>query len=320
MRVAYLELLKLCLCDLAGARTLAVGRTGDTRRTESPVMCWELSAEDLALRTMGGDWPFGGLTMVGLSRLDDLEACIESVVRDGVEGDFIEAGAWRGGASILARATLDSLGADERTVWVADSFQGLPPPDPEAFPEDRELDLSGVDFLAVPVEEVRTYFQRFGCGDGVEFVEGFFDETLPGLRGRRWAVVRLDGDTYEATWVGLESLYPGLSAGGYVIIDDYGLIDECRQAVEDYRREHGITDPIEEVDWAAVRWRREDAPAPVASDGRHAPALRTGPRRTSPGSSGAPERPARVHIPTRRELELEKEVRELRERLGRAER
>ncbi len=130
MRVAYLELLKLACCDLAGARTLSVSRTGDSRAARQPGASrasWRGS--ELPLRVMGADWPFSGLTMVGLERLDDLQPCVESVVADGVEGDVIEAGAWRGGASILARATLDSLGADERTVWVADSFQGLPEPD-----------------------------------------------------------------------------------------------------------------------------------------------------------------------------------------------
>ena len=140
MRAAYLELLKLCLCDLAGARTLSVSRTGETRRPDSQVKCWELNQDELALRAKGSDWPLSGLTMVGLKRLDDFQACVESVVADGVEGDVIEAGSWRGGASILARATLDSLGADERTVWVADSFRGLPAPESEAFPEDHELD------------------------------------------------------------------------------------------------------------------------------------------------------------------------------------
>ena len=146
LRVAYLELLKLSLCDLAGARTLSVSRTGDTRRTEVPVFSRELSSEELRLRAMGADWPFSGLTMVGLERLDDLQACVESVIADGVEGDVIEAGTWRGGASILVRATLDSLGATDRTVVLADSFKGLPAPG-EAFPEDVDLDLSSVDLL-----------------------------------------------------------------------------------------------------------------------------------------------------------------------------
>jgi Macrocin-O-methyltransferase (TylF) len=306
MRAAYLELLKLCLCDLAGARTLSVSRTGDTRRRNSQVKCRELDYQGQKLRVMGADWPFSGLTMVGLERLDDLQACIESVVADGVEGDVIEAGAWRGGASILARATLDSLGADERTVWVADSFRGLPAPD---RPEDHELDLSQVDFLAIPAAEVRDHFARFGLEQGVEFVEGFFAETLPKLRGHRWSVVRLDGDSYEATWVALESLYPSLSRGGYLIVDDYALIKECRAAVEDYRRENGITEPIEDIDWCGSRWRREDEPEPTPTPGAT-------PRRASPRSARTGRKSPRAHIPTERELQLEREVRKLRKRLG----
>ena len=285
MRTAYLELLKLCLCDLAGARTLSVSRTGDTRRPDSQVKSRELDNGQLGLRVEGFDWPFSGLTMVGLVRLDDLQACIESVVADGVEGDVVEAGAWRGGSAILARATLDSLGADERTVWVADSFRGLPAPDP-AFPKDRQLDLSQVDFLAVPLEDVRGYFARFGCEHGVEFVEGFFNETLPTLRGRRWSVVRLDGDSYEATWVGLDSLYRSLSAGGYLIVDDYGLIPECHAAVHDFRREHAITEPIEKIDFNGIRWRKERGPDPseesIAAPSRQAPAS-TSAREKAPG-------------------------------------
>ena len=307
MRRAYLDLLKLCLCDLAGARTLSVSRTGNTRRRESEVKTSELQEDELALRVRGADWPFSGLTMVGLKRLDDLQACVESVVADGVEGDVIEAGAWRGGASILARATLDSLGADDRVVVVADSFQGLPAPDPGGFPEDHELDLSQVEFLSVPADEVRRNFARFGCEEGVEFVEGFFDETLPTLRGRPWSVVRLDGDTYEATWVGLESLYPGLSAGGYLVIDDYVLIPECRRAVNDFRRQHRITEPIEEVDWNGVRWRREDEPDPNAMTSAD-----TSRPVSTPSAARAAEAGARPHIPTERELELERELEALR--------
>jgi len=313
MRRAYLDVVKLCLCDLAGARTLSVSRTGDTRRPDVPVFCRELEAAELPLRVMGSDWPFSGLTMVGLERLDDLQACVESVVADGVEGDVIEAGTWRGGAAILARATLDSLGAEERTVVLADSFRGLPAPDPGAYPEDHELDLSRVDFLAVAVDEVRSHFARFGLDHGIEFVEGFFNETLPGLRGRRWSVVRLDGDTYEATWVGLESLYPGLSAGGYLIIDDYTLIKECRAAVEDFRGQHGITEPIEEADWNAVRWRRQDEPDPGAATGATASRAVATPSTARTGANSA-----RVPIPTQRELELERELSVLRERLGTA--
>ena len=313
LRRAYLDLLKLCLCDLAGARTMSVSRTGDTRRPDSQLRTWEPSDEELLLRAKGADWPLSGLTMVGLKRLDDLQACVESVVRDEIDGDVIEAGAWRGGASILARATLDSLG-DERTVWVADSFQGLPPPDPDVTPEDQELDLSQVDFLAVPVEEVLGYFARFGLDHGLEFVEGFFDETLPGLRERRWSIIRLDGDTYEATWVALESLYPGLSAGGYLIVDDYGLIAECRQAVGDYRREHGITEPIEKIDLTGVRWRQE-------TEGGRSATRAEGPGRRvrRPRAERTVDHRVRARVPTHAEHKLESRIGRVRARLRRVE-
>ena len=118
------------------------------------------------------------------------------------------------------RATLDSLGADERTVHVADSFQGFPA-------ADGVSDLNEIDFLAVPEQEVRDSFGRFGLDRGVRIVPGFFEETLPALGGNRWALVRLDGDTYDATRTALEALYPDLAVGGYLIVDDYGVMERA---------------------------------------------------------------------------------------------
>jgi O-methyltransferase len=246
------------------------------------------------------DWPLHGLTMVGLNRLDDLQACVESVCRDGVEGDVIEAGTWRGGASIFMRATLDTLGEAGRTVYVADSFQGFPIADDVG-------DLNTADFLAVPADEVREHFARFGLSDGVELVEGFFEETLPALTDHRWAIVRLDGDTYAATRTALDALYPRLAVGGYLIVDDFGAMerDECRRAVEEFRARHGIAEPLEKVDWTCVRWRRaSDAPIdiPLASPPPTARA-QARPRTRSP------------QVPTGRERDLEHEVVQLRERL-----
>jgi O-methyltransferase len=295
LRAAYLGLLKLALCDLAGSSTGSVSRLLD-----GSVASRELSGEDRQLRSAGLDWPLHGLTMVGLNRLDDLQACVESVVRDGVDGDLIEAGAWRGGASILMRATLDSLGATDRTVHVADSFQG--------FPAADELDdLNTIDFLAVPADQVRDSFERFGLEHGVRLVPGFFEQTLPALAGLRWALVRLDADTYEATRAALDALYPGLAVGGYVIVDDYGVMDrqECRRAVDEFRALHGIEDPIEQVDWTCVRWRRTHEvpvePAPVF--------------RPAPARAEAMPRTGSRRVPTGRELDLEREVSALREQL-----
>jgi O-methyltransferase len=303
LRGAYLDLLKLSLCDLAGTTTVSVASMpgGGTASRE-------LRGDERRLRSVGMDWPLQGLTMTGLRRLDDLQACVESVVADGVEGDLIEAGAWRGGASILMRATLDALG-DVRTVWVADSFQGFPVDE-----AGEHIDLSTYDFLSVPIDEVRENFARFGFEDGVRFVPGFFEQTLPSLAGQRWAIARLDGDTYEATMTALDSLYPGLARGGYLIVDDYGALEECRRAVDDFRERHGITEPIEEIDWTGARWRRaSDAEVEPASAGAP-PAAAPVPEAPQPGA-----RPEHRPVKTVRELRLEKELAALRERLAAAE-
>lgn len=268
----------------------------------------QLNAEQRWLRAGGFDWPLQGLTMVGLKRLDDLQECVESVVDEDIEGDLIEAGCWRGGASIFARATLDVLGDEGRTVYVADSFEGFPASSDKQ--SDRER-LSAIDFLAVPQEEVRANFARFGCERGVTFVPGFFEDTLPSLSERTWSVVRLDGDTYDATWFALEQLYPRLSVGGYLIVDDYGALNECRQAIDEFRDVHGVKEPLEEVDWTCMRWRREST-APIDVD----KAWRARPQGNGRGSDRSTGRQPRARVPTETELELEREIALLREQLA----
>lgn len=298
LRKAYLDVLKLCLCDLHGTTAVSVWRD-----PERGMMSRVLREDDLQIRAFGVDWPLQGLTMVGLSRLDDLQSCVESIVTHGVEGDLIEAGTWRGGASMLMRATLDSLGATDRRVWLADSFEGFPEPD-DAHPDTERL--ADVEYVAVPMDEVRGNFARFGLEVGVEYRPGFFHETMPGLRGNRWSIVRLDGDSYEATWLTLQSLYPGLSVGGYLIVDDYGALEECRRAVGEFRERHGIEEPIEEVDWTAVRWRRTD-PTPI--EDVDIPGVR------GPSANGKPrerrEAPTRrSHVPHMAEVALREKLAE----------
>jgi O-methyltransferase len=302
LRAAYLDVLKLALCDLAGPATTSVGALAD-----GSVMSRELHGDELRLRAAGMDWPLHGLTMVGLGRLDDLQACAETIVAEGIQGAVIEAGAWRGGAAILARATLDTLG-DERAVWVADSFRGFPE---AGVPDHGSLDLSRFDFLAVSLDEVRESFARLGCERGVRFVPGFFEDSLPALAGERWAIVRLDADSYEATREALRWLYPGLAVGGYLIVDDYGSFEGCRRAIEEFRSEHGIAEPIEKVDSTCVRWRRE-SDEPIALP----PVASAAPPHTEDPTVAA-RRPA--HVPTARELELAAELDALRARLAEAE-
>src|SRR5579872_440882 len=133
------------------------------------------------------------------------------------------------------RAILQAHGAQDRKVYVADSFEGLPAPDPEKYPADAGDNHHTFDHLAVSLEQVKENFTRYGLlDDQVCFIKGWFRDTLPTLRDKQWAVVRLDGDMYESTHDGLTNLYPNLAVGGYLIVDDYGAVKGCRQAIEDF--------------------------------------------------------------------------------------
>jgi O-methyltransferase len=212
---------------------------------------------DAAKREVGLDWPAEAETMVGLRRLDNLEALVADVVRRAVPGDLVETGVWRGGAAIFMRGALKALGDTSRRVWACDSFAGLPRSDPARFQADAGDEHWAFAQLAVPLEQVKANFARYGLLDEqVRFLPGWFRDTLPKAPIERIGLLRLDGDMYESTYVALEALYPRLSPGGYVVVDDYGAVPACRQAVTDYRGRRGIVDPIHEIDWTGVYWKR----------------------------------------------------------------
>ena len=212
---------------------------------------------DAGRRDNGNDWPPTAETMVGARRLADVRSAVETVLRDEIPGDLIETGVWRGGVTILMRGILDAWGDSDRRVWVADSFQGLPAPNPEVYPDDAGHDMSAVPTLQVDADQVRDNFARYGLlDDRVRFLEGWFADTLPAAPIDRLAVLRLDGDLYESTMDALVALYDRVSPGGFVIVDDYGAWEPCRKATDDFRAHRGITDPIVAVDWTGIHWRK----------------------------------------------------------------
>lgn len=199
-------------------------------------------------------------TMIGVKRLDNLEYCIIEAIRRGVPGDLIEAGVWRGGAAILMRGVLKAYRETDRIVWVADSFQGLPSPDIARYPEDKGDDswVASNDVFSVPLEEVQSNFARYGLlDDQVRFLPGWFKDTLSPAPIERLAVLRLDCDMYSSTTDALTNLYPKLSVGGYVIVDDYKLLRRCRQAVDDFRARYGIVEELQHADWNSMFWMRQ---------------------------------------------------------------
>jgi hypothetical protein len=208
---------------------------------------------DAEKRRLGKDWPAFGYSMAGLKRLDNLQFCVETAIDDQIPGDFLEAGVWRGGACILMRAILKVRGVTDRTVWLADSFQGLP----HSTLKADYLDFSGIPMLAVSQADVEAAFRLFDLLDGqVKFLKGWFKDTLPEAPISELAILRLDGDLYESTMDCLNALYHKVSKGGFVIVDDYDHLAPCKQAVTEFRERHGISDVIKKIDDSGVYWRK----------------------------------------------------------------
>jgi O-methyltransferase len=191
-------------------------------------------------------------TMLGTRQLDHMQRCIVDVLTRDIPGDLIEAGVWRGGMAIFMRAVLKAYQIADRKVWLADSFAGLP-----------EIDRQHETFswqrgdMAVSLGEVKENFARYGLLDEqAVFLKGFFSDTLPTAPIRRLSILRVDADLYESTADVLRNLYSALSAGGYAIFDDYQNLPDCRRAIDDFRRDHGITEEICRIDERAVYWQK----------------------------------------------------------------
>jgi hypothetical protein len=242
----YLDLLKRCLT-----------------RTLFPDGCVNLELVPTGLydpvaRESGQDWPAEAETMIGWKRLSHLEQCVTEVIKDEVPGDLVETGVWRGGASILMRAVLKAHSDSFRRVWLFDSFEGLPRADSASYPADQGDTLANFNaYLGVSLDRVQENFTRYGLlDDQVRFVKGWFKDTVPAAQLDTIAVLRLDGDMYESTVQVLEGFYEKVSLGGFVIVDDYGALANCRAAVHDFRSKYGIADEIQPIDWTGAFWRR----------------------------------------------------------------
>jgi hypothetical protein len=196
------------------------------------------------------------LSMIGPKRLENVRYAVETVISERVLGDLVETGVWRGGACIMMKAIVN-LRRDGRAVYLCDSFQGLPQIDDGP---DAPLKLHDNPLLAVPIADVRSHFARLGLlDDRVFFVEGWFNDTMPRLaKGapEKVSVLRLDGDYYVSTITVLNHLYDKVSAGGFVIIDDYFTYEQCRRAVTEFRDARGISDAIIDIDGDGAYWRK----------------------------------------------------------------
>jgi O-methyltransferase len=270
LRCRYLWLLKRALLNLLypelelQVRLLARDRPPETgialkRRLRD---LGEERADELARLLAGkrtGNAPIDGPhTMIGLHRLNNIERCAERLFAEGVEGDFLEAGVCQGGATIFMRALQVAHGESHRRTWVVDSFEGVPPSHKEV---DRRyplrLEEARQPWLACSLARVRDNFSRYGLLDaGVEWVPGWVSESLPAAPIGPLALLRIDVDLYSSTAECLDLLYDKLVPGGFLIVDDYGFLECCRDAVDAFRARRAITEPIGRIDYSGICWRK----------------------------------------------------------------
>jgi len=204
----------------------------------------------------GTFWPKRAHTMIGLMRLENLQFCVEDIIKNNVKGDLIETGVWRGGATIFMRIILKKYEILDKIVHVADSFEGFPQPNPEMFPEDLGLNLQSIQELKVGLNEVKNNFKMYGVLDSqVQFIKGFFENTMKTAPIEKLSLLRLDSDMFSSTLVVLENLYDKLSSGGYLIVDDY-FLKGCKKATDDFRLQNNISEPLQEIDPYSVFWKK----------------------------------------------------------------
>lgn len=277
----YIETMKHCLCDSFHMDRLSVGKRRVTPKASiSPkqlirrVATMLLKPQGIGLyhedvsgdpvaaaklaRENGTDWPECADTMIGLKRLNNLQQCVTDVIKNKIPGDFIETGVWRGGSTIFMRSILKAYGITDRTVWVADSFEGLPKPNATEYAADANDTHHLKDQLRISVEQVKANFAKYGLLDNqVQFLKGWFKDTLHVAPISKLAILRLDGDMYESTMDGFKALYHKLTPGGYCIVDDYGAVEGCKLATHDFRKQHRIDEPITQIDWTGVFWQKK---------------------------------------------------------------
>jgi hypothetical protein len=201
-----------------------------------------------------------GKTMTTPERIVALVRAIEYLIRNGIDGDIVECGVWKGGSMMAAALTLKRLGANTRRLHLYDTFDGMPPPtdlNRDCFGNSAASQLTAQDNSAdvwarAQLEEVQENMRATGYpANHLHYLKGQVEKTIPAHLPESIALLRLDTDWYESTRHELEHLFPRLVPGGVLIIDDYGHWNGARQAVDEYIAAHRSPLLLCRVDMAA---------------------------------------------------------------------
>ncbi|MES2479669.1 MAG: TylF/MycF/NovP-related O-methyltransferase [Bacteroidota bacterium] len=200
-------------------------------------------------------------TMVSIPNLYSLYNSALYVVKNGIEGDFVECGVWRGGCSMMVALVFKKYGVTDRKIYMYDTFEGMPPPSEQDFDfkNSKAKDLLKIKptkernsiWCIADIEDVSANIKLTKYAlDNFVLIKGKVEDTLnENLPKNKLAILRLDTDWYESTKEELERLYPILITNGVLIIDDYGHWQGARRAVDEYLQENGIHLLLNRVDY-----------------------------------------------------------------------
>lgn len=211
-----------------------------TRRDEPPVGHPDI-LDEAFWRILAACQPY---TMTSTERVWAMYQGLGFIARQGIPGAIVECGVWRGGSMMAAALTLEHLGDTTREIYLYDTYEGMSEPTTRdvnrinraAARKWRKHQRDGFNaWNYVPLEEVqRNVLSTSYPAERVHFVKGKVEDTIPGVAPERIALLRLDTDFYESTRHELEHLWPRLSRGGLLIIDDYGHWRGSREATDEY--------------------------------------------------------------------------------------
>jgi O-methyltransferase len=248
-----IEFLKYLIIGRVGDTTLADDWFNNGTFPEESVIRQIMNNPIDAYRLEGSDWPDDAVTMIGLKRMNNLHQMLDHVRINNIEGNLMETGVWKGGATIFMKLYCDIYKIDKK-VFVCDSFAGLPKPSGKFKQDDGDTHYM-IPQLSISLEQVQNNFNIFKCLDEkVIFIKGFFGETLPNNElVDKLAILRMDGDMYESTYDVFYSCYDKLVDNGVCIIDDFCL-PGARECTHDFRESRNIHDTLVTIDNCGVYW------------------------------------------------------------------
>lgn len=194
----------------------------------------------------------------GRARADYLIGALRDVEAHGLTGAFVEVGVAAGHSSVIA--ALAASRQCPRDFYLYDTFSGfggdLPDEKDLHGVSIRDYDLAKYDQDSCKAPAVRARVEAAGqSAERLFLIEGYGQETIPRLKPPRIAILRLDADLFDPTYVALQELFDLVEPRGYIIIDDYGHWRGCAEAVDRFFAERGLAFPGKAIDYTCYGWQ-----------------------------------------------------------------